>query len=58
MGINFYNEFLDQDCRNAMAQRNGEIIEVLNTPTANMLLPHGTNCRTVIPVVVSAMLGV
>ncbi|MEO8450797.1 MAG: dipeptidase [Gemmatimonadota bacterium] len=33
-GINFYNEFLDQDYRNAMAARSGEIIEVLNRPTA------------------------
>ncbi len=34
VGINFYNEFLDEPYRAEMAKRTGEIIEVLNKPTA------------------------
>ena len=34
IGINFYNEFLDEAYRAEMATRTGEIIEVLNQPTS------------------------
>ncbi|MHB1327494.1 MAG: dipeptidase, partial [Gemmatimonadales bacterium] len=32
VGINFYNEFIDQDYRDEMSRRTGEIIEQLNSP--------------------------
>ncbi|MBM4186633.1 MAG: membrane dipeptidase [Gemmatimonadetes bacterium] len=34
VGINFYNEFMDQRYRDVMASKVGQIIEVLNKPTS------------------------